>query len=111
MMGFQVDLRSFQDSRVIVLAACITVAAIIGKQACSLGAFGIGIDRLSIGFGMIPRGEVGLIFAAIGQGLVSNGQPVIDASVYSAVVVMVMVTTFITPPLLNWSLQRQSKFS
>jgi Kef-type K+ transport system membrane component KefB len=109
MMGFQVDLRSFKDPQVIVLAACITVAAIIGKQICSLGAFGVGIDRLSIGFGMIPRGEVGLIFAAIGQGLVSNGQPVIDASVYSAVVVMVMVTTFITPPLLNWSLQRNHK--
>ncbi|WP_010585902.1 cation:proton antiporter [Schlesneria paludicola] len=108
MMGFQVDLRSFRDPQVLILAAGITVAAIIGKQFCSLGAIGRGIDRLSIGFGMIPRGEVGLIFAAIGQGLVSNGKPVIEASVYSAVVVMVMVTTFVTPPLLNWSLQRKS---
>jgi Kef-type K+ transport system membrane component KefB len=109
MMGFQVDLRSFRDPQVLILAAAITVAAIIGKQACSLGAIGRGIDRLSIGFGMIPRGEVGLIFAAIGQGLVSNGKPVIEPSVYSAVVVMVMVTTFVTPPLLNWSLQRQQE--
>lgn len=107
MMGFQVDLRSFQDPHVIILAAAITVAAIIGKQCCSLGALGAGVDRLSIGFGMIPRGEVGLIFAAIGQGLISNGKPVIEPAVYSAVVVMVMVTTFMTPPLLNWSLQRQ----
>jgi Kef-type K+ transport system membrane component KefB len=107
MMGFQVDLRSFRDVNVLVLAAGLTVGAIIGKQVCSLGAFGRGIDRLSIGFGMIPRGEVGLIFAAIGQGLMTNGKPVIEPAVYSAVVVMVMITTFITPPLLSWSLQRQ----
>ena len=109
MMGFQVDLRSFLDPSVLMLAAAITIAAIIGKQICSLGVLGSGIDRLSVGFGMIPRGEVGLIFAAIGQGLVSNGKPVIEPSVYSAVVVMVMVTTFVTPPLLNWSLMRQPK--
>lgn len=107
MMGFQVDLRSFLDPHVLILAAGITIAAIIGKSACSLGVLGKGIDRLSIGFGMIPRGEVGLIFAAIGQGLISNGKPVIEPAVYSAVVVMVMFTTFITPPLLNWSLQRK----
>lgn len=109
MMGFQVDLRSFRDPHVLILAASITVAAIIGKLACSLGVLGRGVDRLSIGFGMIPRGEVGLIFAAIGQGLVSNGKPVIEPAVYSAVVVMVMFTTFITPPLLNWSLRRQER--
>lgn len=106
MMGFQVDLRSFQDANVLLLAAVITVAAVIGKQVCALGVFSKGVDRLSVGFGMIPRGEVGLIFAAIGLGLMSDGKPVIDSSVYSAVVVMVMVTTFITPPLLNWSLRR-----
>lgn len=109
MMGFQVDLRSFRDPHVLLLATGVTIAAILGKQICSLGAFGRGIDRLSVGFGMIPRGEVGLIFAAIGQGLISDGKPVIEPAIYSAVVVMVMVTTFITPPLLNWSLQRQQK--
>lgn len=109
MMGFQVDLRSFQDPQALLLAATLTVAAVLGKQICSLGVLSKGIDRLSVGFGMIPRGEVGLIFAAIGLGLVSNGQPVIDSAVYSAVVVMVMVTTFLTPPLLSWSLQRTRK--
>lgn len=106
MMGFQVDLRSFRDPQVLMLAAGLTIAAIIGKQVCSLGVLGRGVDRLSVGFGMIPRGEVGLIFAAIGQGLVSNGQPVIQPAVYSAIVAMVMVTTVVTPPLLSWSLQR-----
>lgn len=106
MMGFQVDLRSFRDPHVLLLAAGITFVAIIGKQVCSLGVIGSGIDRLSVGIGMIPRGEVGLIFAAIGQGLVSHGEPVITPQVYSAIVVMVMVTTLVTPPLLSWSLRR-----
>jgi Kef-type K+ transport system membrane component KefB len=106
MMGFQVDLRSFLDPTVLLLAAGLTLVAILSKQVCSLGVIGKGTDRLSVGIGMIPRGEVGLIFAAIGQGLVSNGHPVIGPAVYSAIVVMVMVTTLVTPPLLSWSLRR-----
>jgi Kef-type K+ transport system membrane component KefB len=106
MMGFQVDLRSFRDPHVLLLAAGLTFVAIVGKQICSLGVISKGIDRLSVGIGMIPRGEVGLIFAAIGKGLVSNGQPVIGPVVFSAIVVMVIVTTLITPPLLSWSLRR-----
>jgi Kef-type K+ transport system membrane component KefB len=111
MMGFQVDLRSVLDPAALWLATGITVAAIVGKQACSLGVVGRGLDRLSVGIGMIPRGEVGLIFAAIGQQLVTDGRPVIDAGVYTAIVVMVMVTTLVTPPLLSWSLRRRAAVS
>jgi Kef-type K+ transport system membrane component KefB len=82
------------------------VAAILGKQACSLGALGQKLDRLSIGIGMIPRGEVGLIFANIGLGLHVAGQRVVDEGVFSAVVIMVIVTTIVTPPALKWSLAR-----
>jgi hypothetical protein len=53
---------------------------------------------------MIPRGEVGLIFAGIGATLMLRGQPVIDAVVFSAVVIMVALTTVMTPPLLVWRL-------
>jgi len=56
---------------------------------------------------MIPRGEVGLIFANIGLALTVRGEPVIDRSTFSAVVVMVMVTTLVTPPALKWSLGRR----
>jgi Kef-type K+ transport system membrane component KefB len=56
---------------------------------------------------MIPRGEVGLIFASIGLGLSVNGEAIIDRAVYSAVVIMVMLTTLVTPPLLKWSLNRR----
>jgi Kef-type K+ transport system membrane component KefB len=58
---------------------------------------------------MIPRGEVGLIFANVGAGLVLNGAPVIDASTFSAIVVMVVVTTMVTPPALKWSLRRSAR--
>jgi Kef-type K+ transport system membrane component KefB len=86
------------------LALALTVAAVVGKQACSLGIVEKGVNRWAVGFGMIPRGEVGLIFASIGAGLQFGGAPVIGPVTYSAVVLMVMITTLVTPPLLKWSL-------
>jgi Kef-type K+ transport system membrane component KefB len=55
---------------------------------------------------MIPRGEVGLIFAGIGATLTIGGERVVDGAVFSAVVVMVALTTLVTPPLLVWRLRR-----
>ena len=57
---------------------------------------------------MIPRGEVGLIFANIGLTLQLDGRPVLDAATYSAVVVVVILTTMVTPPALRWSLGRRA---
>lgn len=107
LMGMRTDLRSFAEPGVLGLAAALTIAAILGKQACSLGAIGRPLDRLSVGIGMIPRGEVGLIFANIGLGLSIQGERVIAPTTYSAIVVMVIVTTMVTPPLLKWSLGRR----
>jgi Kef-type K+ transport system membrane component KefB len=105
-MGMRVDLAAFARVEVLGLAAMLTFAAILGKQACSLGALGRKLDGLSIGIGMIPRGEVGLIFANIGLGLTIAGQPIVDQDIFSAVVIMVIVTTMVTPPALKWSLAR-----
>lgn len=105
-MGMRTDLHSFAQPGVLGLAAVLTVVAIVGKQACSLGVLGKNVDRLSVGIGMIPRGEVGLIFANIGLALSIGGRPVIDAPTFSAVVVMVIVTTMVTPPALKWSMGR-----
>jgi Kef-type K+ transport system membrane component KefB len=105
-MGIMVDLSSFKDPAVWKLAAGLTVVAIIGKQLCSLGVLEKGLNRLAVGLGMIPRGEVGLIFAAEGAKLKVAGEPVINAGTYSAVVLMVLLTTMITPPLLKWALLR-----
>lgn len=108
-MGARVTLCSFAEANTIGLALMLTAAAILGKQACSLGVLQRGLDRLSVGIGMIPRGEVGLIFAAIGTQLHIDGHPIIENEVLSAIVFVVLVTTLITPPGLKWSISRFSK--
>ena len=65
-----------------------------------------GLDRISVGIGMIPRGEVGLIFASIGSSMTLKGIPVVSPATYSAVVIMVIVTTLITPVILKLTLDR-----
>jgi Kef-type K+ transport system membrane component KefB len=106
LMGARTDLASFARPGVLGLAAALTLAAILGKQACAAGVVDHGLSRAAVGIGMIPRGEVGLIFANIGQTLLVAGKPVIGPATFSAVVVMVIVTTMITPPALKWSLER-----
>jgi Kef-type K+ transport system membrane component KefB len=106
LMGLKVELSGLFDSGHLGLAAIVILAAIVGKQACSLGGLRSGLDKLSIGIGMIPRGEVGLIFANIGLGLTVNGARIVDATMYSTIVLMVVVTTVVTPPALKWSLNR-----
>jgi Kef-type K+ transport system membrane component KefB len=104
--GAQVDLAAFGDAHALGLAGALTLAAVVGKQACALVAYGPGVHRPSVGIGMIPRGEVGLIFADKGAQLMLGGQAVIAPDTFAAVVLMVMFTTMATPPLLAWSLRR-----
>jgi Kef-type K+ transport system membrane component KefB len=113
LMGLKVDLRAFARVEVLGFAAALTFVAILGKQVCSLATVEKGINRLAIGLGMIPRGEVGLIFAGIGATLtLPNAQgiaePVIGPATFAAVVIMVIVTTLVTPPFLKWSMAKQN---
>ncbi|MCC7491532.1 MAG: cation:proton antiporter [Fimbriimonadaceae bacterium] len=105
-MGMSVDLRTFANPAVLGFAVVLTAAAVVGKQACGLAVLGRGLDRLSVGVGMIPRGEVGLIFASIGRSLTLGGERVIGDNANAAVVIMVIVTTMLTPPILAWTLRR-----
>jgi len=108
-MGAEVDIRTFADPSLLVFAAVLTVAAILGKQACALGVLDKNINRIAVGIGMIPRGEVGLIFAAIGEKLTLGGERVVSDSTYSAVVIMVVLTTMLTPPVLKSSLSIRTR--
>jgi Kef-type K+ transport system membrane component KefB len=108
-MGMMVDLSTFADVEILGFAAVLTIAAIAGKQVCSLAIFDKRTNRIAIGLGMIPRGEVGLIFAGIGAKLMLDGHPVIEAGTYSAVVIMVILTTVVTPPALKYSLLHGDK--
>src|SRR5256714_7208519 len=116
LMGLKVDLRFFTQIGILGFALVLTLAAIVGKQICALGVVERRINRLPIGLGMIPRGEVGLIFAGIGATLLlpaASGvnEPVINSAVFGAVVIMVIITTLITPFTLKWALARTGKKS
>jgi len=106
--GMRIDLADFTHPSTLVFALVLTVVAIAGKQAAALGVVARGqpINRVAVGIGMIPRGEVGLIFANVGAALTVHGRPLVAPATFSALVIMVMITTVITPPLLKKSLGR-----
>ena len=95
LIGIQVKVETFVSIPVATVALGLLVAAILGKLACGIGA-ARPANRLVIGIGMVPRGEVGLVFAAIGRTL-----GVIGDSMFAAVVIMVIVTSLIAPPWLK----------
>ncbi|WP_133129740.1 cation:proton antiporter [Legionella yabuuchiae] len=91
LMGIQVKIELFFNLNVLFLASGLIIAAILGKLVCGFGASRKS-DRLLVGIGMLPRGEVGLIFASIGRKL-----EVISDQLFSAIILMVIVTTLIAP--------------
>ena len=95
-VGAAVDVRSFGSREVILVGLALTGVAIVGKFAAGFAPFWIRANKTLIGVGMVPRGEVGLIFAQAG---LTAG--VLNAGTYSALMLMVLVTTFIAPPLLR----------
>lgn len=106
LMGTNVDLSVFNpfiaENRVILtLTAVLLIVAFIGKVLAGFVVFKKGINKLLIGVSMVPRGEVGLIFAGIG--LKNN---VFGSNEYSALVAVIMLTTFITPFLLKYIISK-----
>lgn len=98
--GMQVDLKTLADPVVLGVGAGVTVAAVAGKLAAGLAAGPAG--KWLVGWGMVPRGEVGLIFAMVGKQL-----GVMNEAMFSVIVMMVILTTLITPPVLTWLLKRR----
>ncbi|MCX7114708.1 MAG: cation:proton antiporter [Gammaproteobacteria bacterium] len=101
LIGIQVKLETFMDKEVLLISAGLVAAAVLGKLISGLVASKQD-DRLLIGIGMMPRGEVGLIFASIGKTL-----GVLSDQLFSAVVLMVIVTTMLAPPLMKWRISSQ----
>lgn len=100
--GMEVKLDSLFDGRVLLVALAITIVAVVGKVMAGLAAGKV--NKWMVGCGMIPRGEVGLIFASIGKGL-----GVINDELFSVIVIMVILTTLLTPPVLNVMLKRHKE--
>ncbi|MGH9262405.1 MAG: cation:proton antiporter, partial [Acidimicrobiales bacterium] len=95
-IGIDVEIGAFAEPAVLRDAALLLVAAVVGKLVSPLGAIGAPGDKVLIGLGMLPRGEVGLIFATIG---LQSG--VLGADLYAALLLVVLVTTLATPQLLK----------
>lgn len=107
-MGMQVDLKALFSAEAIMVGLILSVVAVAGKLVSGLGIIPgkEAPDRWAVAFGMVPRGEVGLIFAGLGTKLMVDGKPLLDAGLYAAVILMVFITTALTPPLLLKRLQR-----
>lgn len=100
-VGAAIDLPSLNPfdpntRRFLLIGLALTAVGVAGKFAAGFVVRKKSLRRTVIGVGMIPRGEVGLIFAQIGL-----STKLLSAGLYSAVAVMVILTTFITPPLLR----------
>jgi Kef-type K+ transport system membrane component KefB len=109
LMGTNVDISTFNpfvatNREILALIAILFVVAFIGKVAAGFVVFKKGINKFLIGVSMVPRGEVGLIFAGIG---LKNS--IFGIKDYSALVAVIMLTTFITPIILKYLLSKQKK--
>lgn len=98
--GMSVDLMVFTQTSTVLLGILLTVIAVIGKLLSGFAA-GRGVKHWLIGWGMVPRGEVGLIFASVGKSL-----GVINANEYSVIILVIISTTFISPIMLNYLIKR-----
>jgi Kef-type K+ transport system membrane component KefB len=95
-LGTRADLSAFAHPSTLLVVGALAAAAIAGKLGCALGA-PRGADRLAIAFGMMPRGEVSLVFASLGMSL-----RLLDAAQYAAILAVVLLTTLFAPAALRW---------
>lgn len=100
-IGIAAQVETFAKPEVLGIAAGLLVVAVIGKVVAAVGVFGSPGDKWLIGIGMIPRGEVGLIFATIGL-----NEGILGGNLYAALLLVVLVTTLMTPPILKWRLNQ-----
>jgi Kef-type K+ transport system membrane component KefB len=94
--GLQVDFASLLQPELYVYAIIITIVAILGKVAAGFAAKGDLKEKLLVGVAMVPRGEVGLIFASVGKSLGA-----LNDELFSIVVLVIILTTFVAPPLVK----------
>ncbi|GHT50020.1 sodium:proton antiporter [Endomicrobiia bacterium] len=107
LMGTRVDTSTFNpfivaNREILVLMAILFIVAFVGKAISGFVVFKKGINKLLIGISMVPRGEVGLVFALLG--LDNN---VFEPKYYSVLVAVIMLTTFITPIMLKYLMAEQ----
>lgn len=107
-MGLRVEVSLFFFPAVLVFAALLSVTAVVSKMACAVGVLDRRLNRWAVAASMIPRGEVGLIFAGVGSSAMVSGTPLFSAETFSAIVAMVMVTTLVAPPMIATAFRRRA---
>jgi len=106
--GMRVDLSALANGTTLLFTLTLVLVAVIGKVIAGVGA-GAGARKLMVGVGMVPRGEVGLIFAALGAGIEVNGSPLLPPAAFASVVTAVAATSVVAPVWLGYLLRRQPK--
>ncbi len=99
--GMQVDLVNMFNPKTIITAVLISIVAIISKLACSI-TLPKRVNRLMVGFGMVPRGEIGIIFAITGLNI-----GVIDNGLLTTLLLVIVITSIVTPIALNTLIRKQ----
>ncbi|HTP24951.1 MAG TPA: cation:proton antiporter [Anaeromyxobacteraceae bacterium] len=105
-LGASTSLAALASPEALGLAGALTAAAVLGKQACAAGVLAKRVDRFTVALGMIPRGEVQLVYANAGLGLAVAGRPVLTPAAHAAAVVVVLATTLVAAPALRWRIAR-----
>jgi Kef-type K+ transport system membrane component KefB len=101
-VGVDADLAHVVRPGALGLAGLLIAAAVAGKVVCGWFATGSPADKLVLGLGMVPRGEVGLVFAGLG---LRDG--ILNAERYGALLVAILVTDLVGPVLLRWRLRHR----
>jgi Kef-type K+ transport system membrane component KefB len=104
LVGFHTRIAALGRPAVLAFAVALTVAAVLGKLSCAIGIVHRGVNKIAVAVGMMPRGEVTLVFAAMGSALRVGEVPLLDERGFTALVTVVIVTTLVTPPALKWSM-------
>jgi len=103
LIGIQTNVRALGHPFSLGLPLALTAAAVIGKLAAGLGVLAGGARKRTVAAAMVPRGEVSLVFAALGTALRMGDAPLLDQRAYLAIVTVVILTTLLTPSLLRFA--------
>jgi Kef-type K+ transport system membrane component KefB len=108
LMGAKVDPAALFRPTTLGFALVLALLGVAGKYVSGYGA-GKGVRAAIVGWGMVPRGEVGLIFVAAGAQLHLNGVPLLSADVQAGVIGALLLTTVAGPVGLGWALRRREQ--
>lgn len=96
LLGTGIRLESFFDKEAVLLGLAVTVVAVLGKLAAGLGVIESGVNRLWVGMGMVPRAEMALTVASMGE-----TAKILDPMACSAIIIMTVITSLFGPPFLK----------